>query len=350
MQDPRANELQRNQRNSTDTQNTILTTTTRASSVMPSAKHNLGYTSTQAMEMTADEAVYRYNNTSVGIKNKDNGHEMVPQDIASDFNTEQVLEQDKALRKKMNAANGKKRKAKLKYLAIFLAVFVILAVIVSVVAGTVISADGEVEEEEEANNENEDVDDVPPPPQDPPPQDQPQIFDLESPFRGMLDFDNDIEEIFRNICEAFSPLFDDKSVCLRGSLLTCSSSSSDVIIETSNCNVCQIAGIDRCEDELLSISIESCTIPDLLSECPVDNTLNILNEEDKGEDLKLLKEFFTTCDGFDADPKRDILCLNQNIEMKCDFDNENVRTQIEASCPSNCECDDPERICPGECS
>lgn len=164
-------------------------------------------------------------------------------------------------------------------------------------------------------------------------------------FTTLLSLDVNGPTVFNEMCAAFAPLFNDKSVCFDGTLHFCVDGR---VFQERNCNsVCGIVENTNCDNELLFASFGECRQAPLAN-CPFDQSVFLDNDDDKITELQLFLDFLVICpdDVFVNGPS---LCFNNNLQLICTRQpiDESVTSTVFDQCPGQCACRDeaPSTVC-----
>lgn len=148
-------------RTSVDSAQTLGSGTTRASSVMPITKPNLGLTLTQSQRLDSKEIKEHYDRTEAGVKNLEFGSSILPELEATTMNKETSLVLVKAMQAQWgNDESAKRGKTKRVRFRLSL-VLVILAVFAGVAVGFFFFSEGNDIQGIDQEEEEQDSDGVP---------------------------------------------------------------------------------------------------------------------------------------------------------------------------------------------
>lgn len=299
---------------------TFATTTTRASSVMPPAQHNLGLSRSMNEDMTAEEALEEYGNSEVGKKNQEvTGNSVLPLPVAAQVNLETRQAQDKAIQEefaKQEALESKQSKSKITRYLLFAGIGLIVLVAIAGGAFAALSAD---DGNSEANDDETDDDNSgnPDPNSDPDPN---SVF----PVR-ITDFEPTTLANFEFMCKNI-PELEDHFFCLQGSILDC---VGEEVTPIQGCT---------CECEGFISSEVDCSL-DQTTQCSTDFEVSFTSEV-KALELNEIIIFMTDCEnGNEPSP----LCIFENQNLFCSDNN----VALQLPCDGSCGC--TESFCPSSC-
>lgn len=134
------------QRSSVTSNNTFVTSTTRSSSVMPQAKHNLGLTDSVTGDMNADEIYSLYGHTSVAQKNIElTGNLPLSKEKADALNEVTNLKQNIYIKNKMlSLTKPRSKKPKKRRKIVFLILISVVGVVlIGAIIGVAVGNKGE---------------------------------------------------------------------------------------------------------------------------------------------------------------------------------------------------------------
>lgn len=311
---------------STGTQQTFATSTTRASSVVPAARANMGLSEEEADNMSAGEAFDHYNDTETGNVNKNRfDNVMLPQPVARSLNEETEEAQTKAMRArnaeqtaKEEEAKRKGRKLKLKFLLSFVAVFVVVAIIATSIVVTNRGNDGN--DDDQQSNTNEPDADL-------------QILDLSN---EEFDFD-----LFNAACLSSPDTFRGFGACLQRKdnnqfiLVECGDDGVSVDPTQRSCDLCDSNGCER--NAVFQVGTLDCNS----RSCDIEDELDSSNRDKL--DFEFITSFINECE--DASDEADIsvesICVKDEFILNCDLNGQQFEVNRE-DCHTGCSCNETE--------